>query len=206
MRLYSYVITRDYGFAPNPFWGYCTLATCKPKIRKSAQVGDWIVGIGSGAKNSKMKGRLVYAMKVEQKITFDEYWKDTEFQNKKPVMNGSKRQNYGDNIYHSVGKKFVQEDSHHSLANGSVNKFNLKKDIGGGFVLISKTYWYFGKESPLIPQKLQEIIVKGRSYRIFEEEKLIFRLENWLRSFPESGRRGNPLKFDNDFERYNGIS
>ena len=37
--LYSYVITRDYGFAPNPFGGICTLATCKPGIRNHAKVG-----------------------------------------------------------------------------------------------------------------------------------------------------------------------
>ena len=41
--LYSYVITRDYGFAPNPFGGICTLATCKPGIRNHATVGDWVV-------------------------------------------------------------------------------------------------------------------------------------------------------------------
>ena len=33
---------RDYGFAPNPYFGYCTLATCKPVIRRCAGVGDWI--------------------------------------------------------------------------------------------------------------------------------------------------------------------
>ena len=41
--LYLYVVDRDFGFAPNPFHGVCTLATCKPKIRKFAKVGDWII-------------------------------------------------------------------------------------------------------------------------------------------------------------------
>ena len=41
--LFSYVVRSDGGFAPNPFFGYCTLATCKPRIRKGALVGDWIV-------------------------------------------------------------------------------------------------------------------------------------------------------------------
>ena len=39
MYLYSYVITRDYGFAPNPFWNICSLATCKPQIRERALIG-----------------------------------------------------------------------------------------------------------------------------------------------------------------------
>ncbi len=62
MRLHSYVVARDYGFAPNPFFGVCTLATCKPKIRSVAEVGDWVVGTGS-----KRRGRdkhIVYAMRV----------------------------------------------------------------------------------------------------------------------------------------------
>jgi len=40
-ELHSYVVARDYGFAPNPFFGFCTLATCKPRLRSVAQVGDW---------------------------------------------------------------------------------------------------------------------------------------------------------------------
>lgn len=42
-RIYSYVVRYDSGFAPNPFYGYCTLATCKPDIRRAAEVGDWLV-------------------------------------------------------------------------------------------------------------------------------------------------------------------
>ena len=47
MKLYSYIVARDFGFAPNPFYGFCTLATCKPKIREHASVGDWVVGTGA---------------------------------------------------------------------------------------------------------------------------------------------------------------
>lgn len=28
MRCFSYIVARDYGFAPNPFHGFCTLANC----------------------------------------------------------------------------------------------------------------------------------------------------------------------------------
>ena len=33
MSLFSYVVARDTGFAPNPSGGYCTLANCKFKKR-----------------------------------------------------------------------------------------------------------------------------------------------------------------------------
>jgi hypothetical protein len=99
--LFSYVVARDYGFAPNPFFGACTLATCKPNIRRAAKVDDWIVGTGS-AVNNKV-GMIVYAMRVTEIITFNQYWNDPRFQRKKPKLNGSKKQAFGDNILNRPG-------------------------------------------------------------------------------------------------------
>ena len=48
--MFSYVIEHDLGFAPNPFHGACTLACCKPVIRKRAQLGDYILGTGAVVK------------------------------------------------------------------------------------------------------------------------------------------------------------
>jgi hypothetical protein len=31
VRLYTYIIRFDTGFAPNPFYGFCALACCKPR-------------------------------------------------------------------------------------------------------------------------------------------------------------------------------
>ncbi len=61
-RIYSYVVRYDSGFAPNPFYGYCTLATCKPDIRRGAEVGDWVVGSGSNDRSIRRGGHLVYAI------------------------------------------------------------------------------------------------------------------------------------------------
>ena len=36
MKVFSYVVMSDSGFAPNPFHGTCTLACCKAQIRRSA--------------------------------------------------------------------------------------------------------------------------------------------------------------------------
>ena len=51
IRLFSYKLTNDSGFAPNPFGRVMTLATCKPKIRQSKIPGDWIAGFTSGHLN-----------------------------------------------------------------------------------------------------------------------------------------------------------
>ena len=60
MKLYSYIITRDYGFAPNPYGGMCTLATCKPVIRRKAQIGDWVAAIGGSS--TPVSGKVVLMM------------------------------------------------------------------------------------------------------------------------------------------------
>ena len=70
-RLHSYVVARDFGFAPNPFFGFCTLATCKPKIRSVAAIGDWVIGTGSRTK--QRDGHLVFAMRVSETLSFGDY-------------------------------------------------------------------------------------------------------------------------------------
>jgi hypothetical protein len=146
--LYIYVVDRDFGFAPNPFHGYCTLATCKPKIREKAQIGDWILGVGGS--RLKATGKCVYLIKVTEIATFNEYWLDPRFQRKKPLRNGSYAMMVGDNIYHQqIGSEaWIQEDSHHSNPDGSPNLKNLTRDTSSVNVLISDHFYYFGRAAP----------------------------------------------------------
>jgi hypothetical protein len=141
--LYIYVVARDYGFAPNPFHGYCTLATCKPRIRKQAKAGDWVIGMGGG--RLKAKGRCIFAMQVTEKLTYNEYWADPRFLVKRPVRNGSSKMMVGDNIYYrdSDSAPWQQADSHHSHADGSINQLNLARDTQSDKVLISQHFFSF---------------------------------------------------------------
>ena len=73
-RLFTYTIAIDDGAAPNPFHGLCTLAICKPAIRRVAQPGDWVAGLGSvNAPGGDLSNRLVYAMHVEEVLSLREY-------------------------------------------------------------------------------------------------------------------------------------
>jgi hypothetical protein len=54
-RLYSYCLPIDDGAAPTPYSGVCTPAIGKPRIRATAQVGDWIAG--TGAKFARLSDR-----------------------------------------------------------------------------------------------------------------------------------------------------
>jgi len=204
MKYFSYVVARDFGFAPNPFGQHCTLATCKPLIRRNSELDDWIFGITPKAKD---KGnRLVFAMKVTQKITFDEYWASPEFQYKKPVMNGSLKQLYGDNIYHKNKDTdaWIQEDSHHSKDNGETNYENLKRDVSGQYVLISDYFYYFGKLNVEMPFLLKTKFSIGIGQKQVKEEYAL-KLIEWLNSNYEKGLIGVPLLFTN-FQRYDGVS
>ena len=149
-----YVVDRDFGFAPNPFHGFCTLATCMPGIRAKAQVDDWVVGMG-GAR-LKATGRCIYAMRVTATRTFDQYWADAEFFDKRPVRNGSRVMMVGDNIYHrdKSNREWIQHDSHHSNSDGTPNSLNINKDTRADRVLISRDFFYFGRNAPAVPSEI----------------------------------------------------
>ena len=78
--LFSYIVKSDSGFAPNSYGQLCTLACCKPRIRMSANIGDWVIGTTP----SPHPGKLVFAMEVSRSLTFDMYFSDPKYDNKKP--------------------------------------------------------------------------------------------------------------------------
>lgn len=84
MKIMSYIITHDYGFAPNPYGGFLTLATCKPKIRNSAKIGDILIGIGSSI--GAYKNRLIYVAQVSAVVNMNEYFKIQYIKLKNQVM------------------------------------------------------------------------------------------------------------------------
>lgn len=76
----------DSGFAPNPFNGFMSLATCKPRLRKVANAGDWVAGFSGKTlkvyENRESKtlgfGKLIFTMKVTEKVTFEQYSFDSK--------------------------------------------------------------------------------------------------------------------------------
>ncbi len=200
MKLFSYVVARDYGFAPNPFYGWCTLATCKPRIRASAAIGDWVIGTGAKKKYG-LVGHLIFAMSVEETCDFDAYWNDPRFSFKKPVLNGSLKQIYGDNIYHRERGRWKQEDSHHSYVGGRPNPHNITRDTRVNRVLISSRFVYFGGRAPAIPKRFrpykptaEDICCQGQGHRVLSA-KLAEAFENWLMQRGNWSLQGMPLEF-----------
>lgn len=207
-RVYIYVVDRDFGFAPNPFHGVCTLATCKPPIRKRARIGDWVIGMGGRRLNAT--GRCIYAMEVTQTATFNEYWNGPEFLDKRPVRNGSRVMMVGDNIYHRpAGEAFWKQlDSHHSLADGSANPVNVEKDTRTDRVLISRNFHYFGAEAPLVPVWMLERIGfrNAIGHRVFDLDSCS-ELMIWIASHRGAANTvlADPFDFKESEKRYTGI-
>lgn len=187
VTIYSYVVEHDLGFAPNPFHGVCSLACCKPQIRKVAKEGDYI--IGTGAARPKLSDHLTFWMRVERIITFDDYWADPKFRRKKPTMSGTSFLRYGDNIYHRNAKgHFQQEYSFHSLEDGSVSIGDLNRDTGTtDRVLLGRDFAFWGRSGIKLPQELICFVKKGPGHKCnFSAEKVQAFLD-WLRTRPERG-------------------
>lgn len=206
-KVYMYVVDRDFGFAPNPFHGCCTLATCKPVIRRTANIGDWVIGMG-GASRLKATGRCVFAMRVTEALSFNEYWKGPLYLDKKPIRNGSRTMMVGDNIYHydAVRGHWHQEDSHHSLIDGTINVHNQRADTKTDRVLVSRHFYYFGASAPVVPQELLDAIgyQNNRGHRVFSSEQCHALIE-WLNSTAETSLNivcADPFDFDNSDSRY----
>ena len=156
--IYSYVVRFDSGFAPNPFYGYCTLATCKPEIRTKAEIGDWIIGTGSNRVKVRRRNHIVYAMKVTEVTNFNSYWDDERFSRKRPVSNGSRKQCSGDNIYHRNDETalWTQEESYHSHPNPDKRQTHIDRDTKVNRILISDDFYYYGGAGPLIPRRFRD--------------------------------------------------
>lgn len=156
MTLYSYIVKHDTGFAPNPFYGYCTLACCKPDIRRTAHLEDWVVGLTPKA----IGNRIVYFMKVDEILGFAEYWRDKRFKMKVPEYGSDVKKKCGDNIYEPLPDGgYRQHQSTHS--NGPREDPKTKaKDLRGERVLISETFAYFGSKALELPPELLPLRVQ----------------------------------------------
>jgi len=158
MPLFSYKMTHDTGFAPNPYFGFMTLATCKPGIRRTKQVGDYIAGFASLDLCKHLPGeeKLVYIMKVTEKISISGYWNDPRFRCKRPPIEKEKstadhskelltteeyKKRRGDNIYKPSSNSKV---GFSQLPNTNHCDADIETDINGEYVLVSDDFYYFG--------------------------------------------------------------
>jgi hypothetical protein len=179
MKLYSYVVDHDTGFAPNPYFGVCTLCLCKYRERPGkprnivelAEEGDWIAGTGGAdLRKSAGHGKLVYAMRVDKKLTREQYHTSPRFAKKKPSTTGTYDETRGDNKPPRNG--FEKRDQ---------------------FVLISRHFYYFGSAAISIPRDFPNLEKRGPGFRSDFDPQYIVRFVRWLER-KKAGRHGEPCQ------------
>jgi len=161
IRLFSYKMTHDTGFAPNPFHDILTLANCKPQIRKSKRINDWIAGFTSSQLSGDSIGyeRLVYLMKVTEKVDYSEYWNNPRFKAKIPILSSDNIvDKAGDNIYMPVSPIGFKQ-----IPNKNHNESNFRHDLNGKYILISDEFYYFGNSAIIIPNRIRPKVPRGQS-------------------------------------------
>lgn len=192
MTLFSYTIPVDDGAAPNPYWGVLTLAICKPVIRRTAGIGDWIVATGSkNAKMGNLQRQIVYAMKVTDKITLQQYdeYCNRFLPDKIPnIFSDDIRLHVGDCIYD------FSDDSEGKLRPSVHGLGNRKTDLGGKNVLLSEHFYYFGDKPINLPKEFWRIIKANQGHKSKSNTDIAEDFTKWIEELGISinKRFGNP--------------
>ena len=196
MRLCSYKMTVDTGFAPNPFGCTLTLATCKPGIRNTASVGDWIAGFTSKGMAGHGIGaeRLVYLMRVGEKLLLRDYFHDARFEGEIPDLSArAPEARTGDNIYRPLRADAECAEDFEQLPNANHIARDRQRDIGGRFVLVADEFYYFGGSAPALPREARPEVPPGQAR--YGRRTCPSQAERFLRHIRanyRTGRHGQP--------------
>src|SRR5690242_16400143 len=154
-RLFSYTLRYDYGSAPNPYWGVCTLTICKPEIRRRAKRGDWVVGLGSkDSPIGDISDSVVYAMKVTDKKSLRDYDRfcRNNFRAKIPSWSSTVfKKRVGDCIYD------YSRSNNPTQRKGIHDSKCRRTDLRGKYALLSTHFYYFGDHPVRLPSYLKGI-------------------------------------------------
>jgi len=182
--LCTYVLKKDTGLAPNPYWDWCSLAVCTPN-RQGARLssGDWIAGFSSRATGN----RLIYAMEVAERLHMNAYFTDPRFARKKPNLRGNWQERCGDNFYHQEPDGSWQQER---------NRFHigpdwLIKDTRRPFVFVSRRFWYFGRMMVAMPPEFNRL-VGTRGIRVNHPPEEVNRFIAWVASSHKPGIHALP--------------
>lgn len=200
MKLYTYCLRWDDGAAPNPFWGICTLAICKPAIRRTARKGDWVVGLGSvNSPVGDISGSVVYAMRVSDVRSLWGYdiLCRSKYEGKIPDWSSSDfMRRVGDCIYD------YGEEQPPKMRKGVHGEGHRKRDLSGVNALISDHFYYFGDKPVELPSHLMALIHSQQAHKVDLNQKYVEPFLKWIESLGYAPNKlyGEP-QMKSQFER-----
>ncbi len=162
-RFYRYILRHDDGWAPCTDNNLLSLATCKPAIRRTANVGDYVAGYQPKARG---EGLLCWLGRVEKVISHADYSKT--YPNRKDA-------NY---IFEGSGNWRRRDPDYHP------EDHQLRTDVKAPVLIFDPNEtWYFGREPNFPPASLDSLRAIGQGHRV--RHRLPFDIEEmvaWLRS------------------------
>lgn len=171
VRLWSYVLAKDVGIAPCVDEGILTLCTCKPKIRKGARVGDWVLArmpVRFG------RTRVAWVGRVAEVIEMGEY--------------AARYPLRPDALYYRAADAKLT----HRGGLYHASKKDRDDDRSGLNCLRCEPFWYFGGSGHQIPDLLEFLCNVQRGHRKFSLDQSGFdELRKWLAAWPP-GVHGEP--------------
>lgn len=143
-RFYRYVLAVDNGTAPCPKNGILTLATCKPRVRRGAGVGDFVAGF---APSPFPKHMLAYAGRVAEVVEWPDYTAQYAFPKR------------DDAVY-----AFMPDGEVRRLRPGyHETDEDLARDLSGPVLVFDPDEtWYFGQSPQQLPRHLQWCSIGGK--------------------------------------------
>ena len=182
-KIYVYKLIADNGGAPCVQDGVLSLSICKPHIRQSAQVGDWIIGFG-GKSIPDLRARLIYIAQVTTVLDDGGYYSDQVYYSRR------------DCIYRkcSDGYYGVKNDFHDPVA-------DLAHDVGEApnydraRNLLSTQFVYFGGNRDVSIEDVRDLYDNlPRDYVKFHPETTRKRWEAFILSVIEKYNFGTCYK------------
>ena len=207
LRLFSYKMTHDTGFAPNPFHGVLTLATCKPGIRRTKKKDDWVAGFSSKALSNhanRLKvdispDALIYLGKIKDVMPIADYYRDELYQCKIPSDEklGSQISCMGDNIYEPSPS---EPDVYKQVSNPNHKRDDDKRhDVSGKNVLIFSEFYYLGQKGKPIPDDIKISRPEGPTgygYKTDDKNREVTKLIEWVQNNFKAERNGYPCLWE----------
>lgn len=177
-RIFRYILATDAGMAPCAQDSLVTLATCKPQIRASAAVGDWVLGF---APAPLPLGLLAWAGRVTETLTIGEY--ERRYRGRRDAVYREE----SDGTFRRLRPDYHPEPD------------AIRKDLAAVVLVFDPAAsWYFGRVLRELPPELMHLAAAGRGHRVNgSKSDDAAALERWLSSqsseaqpAPNSARKG----------------